>query len=161
MVWNDFLLILLLKFFSNHSILFILCFSIHRLFKHWVGGNKSEITLSWVAEQQVMRGHNIISDGWAGASNPHPHPMPPQQHAYPKKQLKRSFFHFSTRGLRTDGRTDKASYRVACPQLKSGKTSASEAFCVCLYVSGGWGGGWGVDGGWMPLPTRPQRYHLD
>ena len=21
-----------------------------------------------------------------------------------------------------------------------------------------WGGGWGVDGGWMPLPTRPQRY---
>ena len=22
----------------------------------------------------------------------------------------------------------------------------------------GWGGAWGVDGGWMPLPTRPQRY---
>ena len=27
--------------------------------------------------------------------------------------------------------------------------------CVCLCV---WDGGWGVDGGWMPLPTRPQRY---
>ena len=41
-----------------------------------------------------------VADGWAGA-----------------------FSHFSTRGYgptnqRTDGRTDKASYRVACPQLK-------------------------------------------
>ena len=27
--------------------------------------------------------------------------------------------------------------------------------CVCLCV---WDGGWGVDGGWMPLPIRPQRY---
>ena len=28
----------------------------------------------------------------------------------------------------TDGRMDKASYRVACPQLKSGKTSLLDAF---------------------------------
>ena len=21
-----------------------------------------------------------------------------------------------------------------------------------------WGGNWGVDGGWMPLPTRPQQF---
>ena len=56
--------------------------------------------------KQVTRGHNIVADGWAGASNPHPHPMPPHQHTYPKKYLKRSFFHFSTRGLRTDRRTD-------------------------------------------------------
>ena len=36
---------------------------------------------------------------------------------------KGAFSHFSTRWLRTDGptdrRTDKASYRVACPQLKT------------------------------------------
>ena len=25
-------------------------------------------------EKQVTRGHNIVADGWAGASNPHPHP---------------------------------------------------------------------------------------
>ena len=26
-----------------------------------------------VLNEQVTRGHNIIADGWAGASNPHPH----------------------------------------------------------------------------------------
>ena len=40
----------------------------------------------------------------------------------PKKDLKRTFFHFLTHALRTggqtNGRTDKASYRVVCPQLK-------------------------------------------
>ena len=56
--------------------------------------------------QQVTRGHNIVADGWAGASNPHPHPMPPHQHTYPKKHLKCSFFHFSTRALRTDRQAD-------------------------------------------------------
>ena len=29
--------------------------------------------------------------------------------------------------------------------------------CFFGYVCW-WGGAWGVDGGWMPLPTRPQRY---
>ena len=30
---------------------------------------------------------------------------------------------------------------------------------VCVSVwEGGWGEGWGEGGGWMPLPTRPQRY---
>ena len=24
--------------------------------------------------KQVTRGHNIVTDGWAGAANPHPHP---------------------------------------------------------------------------------------
>ena len=43
-----------------------------------------------------------VADGWAGASNPHPHPIHIQ-----KKQLKRSFSHFSTRGHGlTNGRTD-------------------------------------------------------
>ena len=72
--------------------------------------------------QQVTRGHNIVADGWAGASNPHPHLMPPPSTPKPKKASKTLVFQFSTRGLwtngRTDGRTDKASYRVACPQLK-------------------------------------------
>ena len=39
-----------------------------------------------------------------------------------KKDLNRSFFHFSTRSSRTNGltngQTDKASYRVVCPQPK-------------------------------------------
>ena len=36
-----------------------------------------------------------------------------------KKHLKRSFPNFSTRAYGpTNGRTDKASYRAACPQLK-------------------------------------------
>ena len=26
--------------------------------------------------QQVTWGYNIVADGWAGASNPHPHPSP-------------------------------------------------------------------------------------
>ena len=30
-------------------------------------------------------------------------------------------------------------------------------FGFFLYVCV-WSGVWGVDGGWMPLPTRPQRY---
>ena len=27
----------------------------------------------------MKQGHNIVSDGWAGASNPHPYPMPTAQ----------------------------------------------------------------------------------
>ena len=37
-----------------------------------------------------------------------------------------AFSHFSTRSLRTGGRTDKASYRVACPQLKTGANGILE-----------------------------------
>ena len=47
--------------------------------------------------KQVTRGHNFVADGWAGASthtNIH------------KKYLNSSFFHFSTRSSRTDGRTN-------------------------------------------------------
>ena len=29
-----------------------------------------------VLKKQVMRGHNIVADRWAGASNPYPHPIP-------------------------------------------------------------------------------------
>ena len=34
---------------------------------------------------QVTRGHNIVADGWAGASNPHPHLNPqPNRQTYTK-----------------------------------------------------------------------------
>ena len=41
---------------------------------------------------QVTRGHNIVADGWARESNPHP-----THTNIHKKYLKRLFFHFSTR----------------------------------------------------------------
>ena len=42
---------------------------------------------------------------------------------------------------------------------KSGKTSVLEACCGCVCAwEGGWGGELGVDGDWLPLSTRPQRY---
>ena len=44
-----------------------------------------------------------------------------------------------------------------CPSVrehksKSAETSVLDAFCACKW------GNWGVDWGWMPLPTRPQRF---
>ena len=48
-------------------------------------------------------------------STPHA-PPPPHPHKHTQKHLKCSFFHF--RLALMDGRTDKAFYRVACPQLK-------------------------------------------
>ena len=38
------------------------------------------------------------------------------------------------------------------------KISDSKVPVVCLCVGGMLGGDLGVDGGWMPLPTRPQQY---
>ena len=77
-----------------------------------------------------MRCHNIVADRWAGAANPHPHPMPlptplpTQTHT----QIASKTLVFPLLDLcswmdqrtdrQTNGRTDKASYRVACPQLK-------------------------------------------
>ena len=85
----------------------------------------------------MTRGHNIVADGWAGASNPQPHPNhtpnPPPTHSHTNNTncsiINTCFsrFHFErdnlsvTDGLmdqRTDGQADKASYRAACPQLK-------------------------------------------
>ena len=59
--------------------------------------------------KQVTRGHNIVADGWAGASTPHPHPMPPPPTHIPKKTSKTLVFplfdSWVTDGP-TDGRTD-------------------------------------------------------
>ena len=33
-------------------------------------------SMSLSSLEQVTRGHNIVGDGWAGASNPQPHPNP-------------------------------------------------------------------------------------
>ena len=57
--------------------------------------------------KQVMRGHNIVADGWAGASNPIHTPNPTLSHANIHKTYQKcSFLNFSTRSPRTDGRTD-------------------------------------------------------
>ena len=54
-------------------------------------------------KKQVTRGHNIVADGWAGASNPQPHPnhipKPPQTHSHAAIPTAASytFFAFSTR----------------------------------------------------------------
>ena len=40
-------------------------------------------------------------------------------------------------------------------EMKSGKSSILDTFCVCLCVGGG---DYGLDGDWTPLPTRPQRH---
>ena len=46
-------------------------------------------------------------------------------------------------------------------QLKTQETRIYNAAvvieCVWVYISV-WEGGWGEAGGWLPLPTRPQRY---
>merc|ERR1712002_656586 len=84
--------------------------------------------------KQVTRGHNIVADGWAGASNPDPHSNshPTRKHSQKvSKTLVFPLFDSIITDGRTDGptdqhgrtdrRTDKASYRVACPQLKRKK----------------------------------------
>ena len=74
--------------------------------------------------KQVTRGHNIVANGWAGASNPHlDQTHPPMAHKHQKRSL--SYFLTCARGRKdqlTDQWTDKASYtsyRVVCPQLKT------------------------------------------
>ena len=103
----------------------------------------------------MTQGHNIVADGWAGASNPHPHPTPIH-----KKHLKCSLSHFSTTDRRTDQRTDqrtdKASYKVACPQLKRVETRE----CLKLKKrqnkrnpwSKKWSIKWNMGQGWWEFP---------
>ena len=50
-----------------------------------------------IRERQVTRGHNIVADGWARASNPHPHPNPPNTLKHTQKESKTLISHFSIR----------------------------------------------------------------
>ena len=89
-------------------------------------------------------GHNIVTDGWAGVFNPHPHPNhspnPPLTHSPTNKTncstLNTRFLRFqcerdisSVTDRQTNGPTDKASYRVACPQLKT-----DQEIYIVLYL---------------------------
>ena len=72
--------------------------------------------------EQVTRGHNIVADRWAGAANPHSHPSPLPTQTHTQKSFKTLiftlFYSCSQNNRPMDQRTDKASFRVACPQLK-------------------------------------------
>ena len=71
---------------------------------------ESEIGRETIGRETRPDTRPSVADGWAGAE---------MQLSATKNVLKRSFPHFSTHVHGpTDQRTDKASYRVACPQLK-------------------------------------------
>ena len=60
--------------------------------------------------KQVTRGHNIVADGWAGASYPYPHPNLPLTLKHTQKvSLTLVFPHFNsmTTDQRTNGPTDQ------------------------------------------------------
>ena len=84
-----------------------------------------------VERKQVTRGHNIVADGWAGASNPHPHPnlSPTLKHTQKvSKTLVFPLFNSMTMtdrrtDQRTDGRTDGQSLLWSCVSATKNKTS--------------------------------------
>ena len=60
--------------------------------------------------EQVTRDHNIVADGWAGASNPHPYPNPQPTHKHTQKVSKTLVFPLFDSWVtdqRTDGPTDR------------------------------------------------------
>ena len=86
--------------------------------------------------QQVTRGHNIVADGWEGRPTPIHTQSLSQNSAYTKSFQNACFPTFRLMltdhwtDQQIDGQTDKASYRVACPQLKMGSV---ESFYNLLY----------------------------
>ena len=54
----------------------------------------------------MTRGHNIVADGWAGASSPLPHPNLPHTQTYTKSTKNARFSTYKLNDQRTDGRTD-------------------------------------------------------
>ena len=62
--------------------------------------------------EQVTRGHNIVADGWAGASNPHPNLKPTHKHT---SILKARFSAFQ---LNHHGPTDQRTNRPMDQQIK-------------------------------------------
>ena len=75
--------------------------------------------------QQLTRGHNIVTDGWASIPIHTPTPTPTHEHT--QKVYKTLVFPHSdsiiTNGP-TDGRTDKVLNKDACPQRKGEGRSA-------------------------------------
>ena len=64
---------------------------------------KYSLCYEFLAIKQVTRGHNIVADRWAGASNPHPHPNAhPDTHKHTQK-----VFNMTTLGLDHHGRTNR------------------------------------------------------
>ena len=53
----------------------------------------------------MTRGHNIVADGWAGASNSHPH-LTPIPHTQTQKASKTLVFSLIDSLTQTDGPTD-------------------------------------------------------
>ena len=61
----------------------ILVPSRHDAFNHYAMGAHVKFTQREASvSKQVTRGQNIITDGWAGASNLHPHPKPHSIHKH-------------------------------------------------------------------------------
>ena len=64
-------------------------------------------------EKRVTRGHNIVVDGWAGASDPGPHPNSHLTHKHSHKVSKMLVFstfgldHYEWTDQWTNGRTDR------------------------------------------------------
>ena len=57
-------------------------------------------------QKQVTRGHNVVTDGWAGASNPHPHLNPPPTRKLTQKVSKTLIFLLINLMNMTDQRMD-------------------------------------------------------
>ena len=82
----------------------------HKQKSHFTLGSKFLSSL-WY-KKQVTWGYNIVVDGGAKAYHPYSYPYTFHMHIF---TLSNSFL----MSQQTNWRTDKASYRVACPQLKS------------------------------------------
>ena len=86
----------------------------------WSGINRQMKRSAW----QATRGRNIIADKWVGAFNlrSHSNPDSPALKQTNKKYPKYLFYPYPTRSLPTD----KATFKVACPQRnKAGYTATS------------------------------------
>jgi len=53
---------------------------------------------------------------------------------------------------------DTQLYKRLCPSVGPWWSSWKRAFSILFVYVWVLDVGWGVDGGWMPLPTRPQQY---
>ena len=80
----------------------------------------------------MTRGHNIVADGWEGAANPHPHPM---RHPTPfptQTQTRKASKTLVYPLFDPCSWMDKASYKVASPQLKRDGRQMEDSLAVCF-----------------------------